>query len=115
MAFKISTTCSKCGKGPPEVTSFSVISMDEVVCFLCKPPPLEALEGPCPTCDGYGQVQLFEAWAMLNQIPFETLSPFKALGGFFKNCRTKVAARKALAYLCLLDRYPFLPDWLPEA
>ena len=52
MAFDVSwMICSKCGKKPPEVTSFHL--KDPVVCFVCEPPPKEV---DCPTCGGSGKV-----------------------------------------------------------
>lgn len=111
MVFKISTTCSKCGRQPPEVTSFHIISMDEVVCYKCEPPPLE---GNCPTCGGHGEVNLFTAWSTLNQVISDDRSRFDVLREELPKCRTKVQARGLLVQEQYGSRYPLLPDWLPE-
>lgn len=111
MVFKINSTCSKCGRKPPEVTSFHIRSMDEVVCFKCEPPPLE---GSCPTCEGHGEVNLFTAWSTLNQVISDGRSRFDFLREKLPDCRTKAEARKLLEQEQYSTRYPLLPDWLPE-
>ena len=110
MVFKINTTCMKCGRKPPEVTSFRLISMDESVCSICEPP---LLDGACPTCDGHGTVNLFYAWIALNQVSARDTMKIAAFRDAFSKCRTKAAVRDILSSALFLDRYPLLPDWLP--
>lgn len=111
MVFKISTTCMKCGRTTPEVTTFRIISMDQVVCSICEPP---LLEGSCPTCLGHGTVYLFEAWSNLNQVISDDRSRFDVLREKLPYCRTKTEARKLLKQERYDTRYPLLPDWLPD-
>lgn len=115
MAFDISTTCAKCGRKPPEVTTFTIISMDTVICSICNPP---MLMGTCPTCGGHGDVCLFDAWAALNHMTPASAKRTKTLRMKFAKCRTKAEVRKLLEEekiskggLFLPD---LLPDWLPE-
>lgn len=111
MTFDISTTCSKCGRKPPEVTTFHLISMSESVCIKCEPLPLE---GNCPTCKGHGTVNLFDAWSTLNQVMCDYRSRFDVLRDELPKCRTKKEARDLLVQEQFDTRYPLLPDWLPE-
>jgi hypothetical protein len=111
MAFNINTVCSKCGRKPPEVISFHLRSMTESVCFICEPPPLE---GPCPCCEGHGQVDLFNAWSTLNQVISDGRSRFDVLREELPKCRTKSEAKALLSRELFSKRYPFLPDWLPD-
>lgn len=114
MVFKVDTLCSKCGKSGSGIPGgiWSVHLGPPVVCFICEPPPLE---GSCPTCLGHGTVYLFEAWAVLNRVAAEDRSQaLLDLRDDLVKCRTKVEARVVLDNHCFLDRYPLLPDWLPE-
>lgn len=111
MAFNISTVCAKCGRQPPEVTSFRLVSMTESICVICEPEPLS---GSCPTCEGHGEVGLFTAWCTLNRVVLNDRSRFDVLRAAMPACRTKKGARELLAKEHCDVLYPLLPDWLPE-
>jgi len=57
---------------------------------------------------------LFSAWSSLNQVMADWRSRFDVLREIFPNIKTKVEARKLLAQEGYDERYPLLPDWLPE-
>lgn len=113
MVFKIDDVCSKCGKSakdfPGKVWSFRI--GPPVVCYICEPPPLE---GSCPTCEGHGQVNLFDVWSTLNQVMCDQRSRFDVLREELPKCRTKAEAKALLAKEQFDTRYPLLPEWLPD-
>jgi len=57
---------------------------------------------------------LFREWSALNGVISDWRARFDDLRADFATCRTRAEARKALTEAGFLERYPELPEWLPE-